>query len=298
MTIEQLEELRLIAKKKVVTGIIITAIVCIISLILFKAFQPILFIAIIGSIITFITSSGPTRKFNLAFKEMFVKKSLVTVFTDLTFEPERGLDRSVIANTNMMYMGDRYSSNDYITGKYKNISVEQADVHIEEEHEYTDADGDTHTTWVTIFKGRWLVFDFNKTFKANLQVSEKGFGNNKVSNWGSKLKYQQVKMEDQEFNNQFRIYAQSDHEAFYILTPALMQKIKTLNDSINGCLLFCFIDNKLHVGLQNGKDSFEHSIFKAINEQEILENVSKDIKLITSFVDELDLDNDLFRRGV
>lgn len=298
MTVEELESLRKTAQKKVVTGIIITALAVILGIVLLGDYRPAIFILVIGAAITTFVSMKPTREFKLAFKEMFVKKSLTAQFTDLKFEPEQGLDRSVIANTNMMYMGDRYSSNDYISGKYKDINVQQADVHIEEEHEYTDSDGNTHTTWVTIFKGRWLVFDFNKTFKANLQVCEKGFGNNKVSNWRSKLKYQQVKMEDQEFNNQFKIYAQSDHEAFYILTPALMQKIKAVNDALNGSLLFCFIDNKLHVGLQNGQDSFEHSIFKPINEQEIIENVSRDIKVITSFVDELDLDNDLFRREV
>jgi hypothetical protein len=54
----------------------------------------------------------------------------------------------------------------------------------------------------------------------------------------------------------------------------------------------------LHVGIQNNKDSFEHSIFTKINENKVIEEISKDIKLITSFVDELDLDNDLFRKEV
>ena len=77
-----------------------------------------------------------------------------------------------------------------------------------------------------------------------------------------------------------------------------MEKIKTLTTNINGKVLFCFIDNKLHVGLQNNKDSCEHSVFKKIDEKQIIENISKDIKLITNFVDELDLDNDLFRKEV
>ena len=191
-------------------------------------------------------------------------------------------------------MGDRYTSNDFISAKYKNINVVQADIHIEEEHETTDSDGTTTRTWVTIFKGRWMIFDFNKLFKANIQVSQKGFGNSKLSNWGSETKYKKVMMEDQAFNNTFRTYAQSEHDAFYILTPSLMEKIKKLTSNISGKLLFCFIDNKLHIGIQNNKDSFEHGIFTKINE----ENVTKEIKLITNFVDELSLDNDLFRREV
>ena len=198
----------------------------------------------------------------------------------------------------MMNMGDRYSSNDYISGKYKNINVMQADVHIEEERQTTDSDGGTDTTWVTLFKGRWMVFDFNKLFKANIQVRQKGFGNSQLSNWGSKIKYKKVMMEDQEFNNSFKTYAQDEHDAFYILTPSLMEKLKKLTSNISGKLLFCFVDNKLHIGIQNNKDSFEHSIFNKINEEKVINEISQDIKLITNFVDELSLDNDLFRREV
>ena len=105
-------------------------------------------------------------------------------------------------------------------------------------------------------------------------------------------------MEDQAFNNSFRTYAQDEHEAFYILTPSLMEKIKNLTNNISGKLLFCFVDNKLHIGLQNGKDSFEHSIYKQIDEEKVTNEISQDIKLITNFVDELSLDNTLFRREV
>ena len=110
--------------------------------------------------------------------------------------------------------------------------------------------------------------------------------------------YIKVSMEDQIFNKNFRIYAQDEHDAFYILTPSLMEKIKNLESSISGKLLFCFIDNKLHVGIQNNKDSFEHSIFTKIDEEKVKNEISKDIKMITAFVDELNLDNNLFRREV
>lgn len=297
MSIEELETLRKKAKNKFMRGIWISLGLSILSIIITKTPFLVFFIIIIGIVITTFSNTKPKREFTLAFKKTFVEKSLQTVFTDLTYEPEKGLDYSVIRNTGMMDMGDRYSSNDYISGKYKNINVVQADVHIEEEHQSTDSDGHTTTTWVTIFRGRWMIFDFNKQFKANIQVCQKGFGNARLYKMG-KEKYQKVMMEDQDFNNNFRTYAQDDHTAFYILTPSLMERIKRLTSNISGRLLFCFIDNKLHIGLQNGKDSFEHSIFKEINEEQVTNEISKDIKLITDFVDELSLDNNLFRREV
>lgn len=298
MSIEELELLRKKARNKVLIGIFCSIVVGIIIYFITNIIQVLFAVPFFGIILTLIFTSNSSKKFALAFKETYVLKSLKSVFTDLNYEPERGLPESVIRNTQMMDMGDRYSSNDYISAKYKNINVEQADVHIQEEHQSTDKDGHTTTTWVTIFMGRWMIFDFNKNFKANIQVSQKGFGNSRINNWGTKTKYKKVMMEDQSFNNEFRTYAQSEHEAFYILTPSLMEKIKRLKSTINGKILLCFIDNKLHVGIQNSKDSFEHSIFKKIDEEKVYEEISKDIKLITSFVDELNLDNNLFRKEV
>lgn len=298
MSIEEVEALRKKAKDCIVKTLLISVGIGLAIAILGKAPGAIFYALIIGAIISAVKVQKPKQEFTKAFKDTFVLKSLQSVFTDLVYEPEKGLDESVISSTQMMDMGDRYSSNDFISAKYKNINVVQADVHIEEEHESTDSDGHTTRTWVTIFRGKWMIFDFNKTFKANIQVSQKNFGNSRIKNWGQAVKYKKVMMEDQAFNNQFKTFAQDEHDAFYILTPSLMEKIKKLAGSVNGKLLFCFIDNKLHIGLQNGKDSFEHSIFKEIDEEKVTNEIAQDIKIITNFVDELSLDNDLFRREV
>lgn len=295
-SLEEIEELRIKARNKAYIGVVITVVLVIVCYLIWQTPQALYFPAILGIVITVILITKPRREFLLAYKEKYVKESLTKIFTDLVYQPENGINYQTIANTQMMNMGDTYESNDYVSGKYKNINVEQADVHIQEEHESTDSDGNTTTYYVTIFKGRWMIFDFNKTFKANIQVCQKGFGNNRVNTIFGKSKYQKVSMESANFNDKFKTYAQSDHEAFYILTPSLMEKIERVTNSIKGKLLFCFVDNKLHVGIYNNVDSFEHSIFKKINEEEVLNSVSNDIKMITSFVDELNLDNDLFRK--
>ena len=298
MSIEELELLRKKARNISLIGTISTIVVDIIVFIITRSPAFIISVLAIGLVITALLSSGPTKKFTLAFKNTFVLKSLKSIFSDLMYQPEKGIAEEVIGNTGMMFMGDRYSSNDYISGRYKNIPVVQADVHIEEKHESSDSDGHSTTHWVTIFRGRWMIFDFNKKFKANIQVSQKGFGNSKLNNWGSKIKYKKVMLEDQMFNNKFKTYAHEELDAFYVLTPAMIEKIKNLTNSISGKLLFCFIDNKLHVGVQNNKDSFEHGIFTKMNEEKVTNMISQDIKLITDFVDELNLDNDLFRKEV
>ncbi len=298
MSSQELEALRKKARNRVLIGLLTTVILVIISLVKFQSTFLVAFSSLFCLIFTIIIVDGPSKKFSLAYKETYVLKSLKSVFEDLVYEPDKGIDESIIANTGMMYMGDRYYANDYVAGKYKNINIVQSDIRIEKREIVTDRDGNTKEEWTTIFMGRWMVFDFNKSFKANIQVCQKGFWNSKLGNWDSRNTYKKVMLEDQEFNNNFRVYAQDEHEAFYVLTPTIISKIKVLSNNISGKLLFCFVNNKLHVGIANNSDSFEHSIFTKIDEEDIMNNISKDIKLITNFVDELNLDNDLFKREV
>ena len=109
-------------------------------------------------------------------------------------------------------------------------------------------------------------------------------------------KYVKVEMESQEFNKHFRVYAEQPLDAFYILTPKIMEKIRNLDERNKGKLLLCFIDNKLHVGIYDNDDSFEHgSVYKKIDSEKVMNEISTDIQKITMFVDELELDNDLFK---
>lgn len=260
-------------------------------------------IFIIDIVIIAITSaiiiSGPKKSYVDNFKNYFVKRTLEKIFTDLQYNPDRGIPEAIISGTGMMYTGDRYTTNDLISGKYKNINFMQSDVHIEEEHESTDSDGHTTKYYVTIFQGRWMIFDFNKTFKANVEVCEKGFSGNQANTLFGKSKYQKVKMESEDFNKMFRVYAQDPHDAFYIITPSLMEKIKRLEAANKGKLFLGFCNNQLHVGIHDGSDSFEPgSCFSKINEEEVMNRMSTDLSKITMFVDELELDNDLFRKGV
>lgn len=307
MSLNDLEGKRKKYRNRIFLSIIIFAIIvyCITSLAtVYDDFIIFLFFSIIiGVTISIFLTSGPRKKYSKAYKEYFVLKGLKKIFTDLNYEPESGIPRSTIADTHMMCTGDIYKSNDFISGKYKDVAFSQADVDIQEEQQTTDSNGNTTTYYVTIFRGRWMIFDFNKEFKANVQVAQKGFGNNIVKQRGLFSKkddnsyYQNVKMESESFNKRFNVYAQSEHEAFYILTPSLMEKIERLDDNNKGKLLLCFINNRLHIGLYDKKDSFEapNCLFK-INEEKELNRTNGDIKVITQFIDELNLDNTLFKK--
>jgi hypothetical protein len=238
---DELNEQRIIIRNKYILGIIITIAIAVIFTILAPNITalPILSV-VIGTFITIIATSKLKNQYRRDFKNKFVLKSLENKFTDLYYNPDKGIPYSIIDATQMMNMGDKYHSEDYISAKYKDIKFEQADVHIEEEHESTDSDGNTTTTYITIFKGRWMIFDFNKEFKADVQISQKGFTNSRVKKFFGKKDelFKKVTMESENFNSKFNVYAQNEHDAFYIITPSLMERIERLAVRNKGKMLF------------------------------------------------------------
>lgn len=299
MDISKLENMRKKARNSILTGIILSLLIFIMLLCLTQQASISMILFIISIIITYIVSLKQIKEFNLSFRNAFILRCLKNTFDDLIYDSDKGLDESIIRDTNMIHMGDQYSSKNLISAKYKNVKVIQSDVHIEERRLRTNSDGKTTVTYITIFKGRWMVFNFNKNFNFKLQVCQKKFYNSKISNFGAKLKFKKILLEDEEFNKKFTVYAQDEHEAFYILTPSMIQRIKNIIINLKGKVILCFIDNKLHVGIQNGKSSFNnHNVFKKINVNKVKQEILGDIELVTQFVDKLNLDNDLFRKVV
>jgi len=254
----------------------------------------IFFLAFFVLMITVVIASFATTKeyeaYKQAYKAYFVASSLNNVFTDIHYEHQSGFPKQTVAA--VMDTADRYRSNDLLTATYKNIRFTQADVHTEERHTSTDSNGQTHTYYETIFKGRFLIFDFDRNFSFSLQVSSKGFHGEVLPRSASERKFQRITTESNEFNRKFYIYAQDGVDALYILDPAFMEKIQQLYEDCKHDLLLTFMDKKVYIAIDDHEDSFEPParISQPLDERAELAKIQQDIKVITNFVDGLRLD--------
>lgn len=249
--------------------------------ILMSIIHPTIFLFVIYIIVSSIASGKESIAYRNAYKSYFVSSTMSKVFTDLKYSHEWEMPREVLANTGMICMGDRYSSNDYCIAKYKGFPFIQADVHIQEEHE--DSDGDR--TYVTIFRGRWITFDFKKDFGKKLLVAGKHFYPEKRDKT-----FKKIELESNEFNKMFDVYAQDGFEAFYLLDPAVMERMMKLSELHDGRVMVCFTDGKMHIAINNNTDSFEPPRYtQKIDEKTEFNKVINDIKVVTNIVDELKL---------
>lgn len=252
------------------------------------------FFTVVIAIIAVFATRKDGETYRKLYKAYFVERNLHHFFTDIYYNHEQGIPKQVLTATDMIRTGDVYHSNDFTSGKYKDVPFTQADITIQEEH--TDSDGDT--TYVTIFRGRWMIFEFPKSFTFRLQVVEKWFTASKKPSKNKELKrkIEKISTESTTFNKKFNVYAEDGFEAYYILDPAMIDHIEQLSESHKGKLLLCFVDNKLHVAINDNKDAFEPPRpFKPLDETVENQKVIDDIKPITDFVDFLKLDRKLFK---
>lgn len=294
---DELNELRTAARNRLLLCVGVVAAIGFAMLFAHSSLLPAAFIS--GLVLSELAISGPKKRYRAAFKKAFVTRSLETVFTDLDYRPTQGIAYDTIAATKMMHMGDRFHAEDYVCASYRDVRFEQSDVHIQEEHHSTDSKGHSSTHYVTIFRGRWMIFDFNKEFRAKVQIVQNGFRTAKRKRFFGKKEtlFQKVELESETFNKEFQVYAQNEHDAFYIITPAFMERVQNLTAHNKGKMMFCFVGNRLHIAIHDNKDSFEPgSVFKRVDEEEAAQKLRGEIEVITQFIDELRLDNNLFRQ--
>ena len=140
---------------------------------------------------------------------------------------------------------------DHIKAVYHGLNIELGDIELINESEVTDEEGRTETTKNTQFKGQWLTCDFGKELAGEVYISERTKKTRRRLN-------SNVTMDNEQFDTRFCVRADDPQEAYYILTPHMMEYISTMADKSGGTVYLSFLRNgKMHVAVQSGRDFFE-----------------------------------------
>lgn len=289
--IQRLEE----SRKKLLPLYIVCIFCAVLAFVCFMINIVISIVLIIVAVAVFLINNRKHSRYVEEYKTLLVKAELEVYFDKLAFYPESGFSKEMIKSLNVISTGNIFRSEDYMSGEYNGVPFESAEVYIADKT--NDSDGNSNTT--VYFKGRWMIFDFNKAFRYDLQVREKGFSyaKRKGGLFSSDVPMNKVQMESETFNAAYTTYAADEHEAFYILTPPIMTSMMTLKERTTGKLMFCFIGNRLHVALHNNKNSFEPPIFKKLTVEYAENDIMSEIKLLTGFTDELQLDRKIWNKN-
>ena len=181
------------------------------------------------------------------------------------------------------------NGSDHIKAVYHGVNVELGDIELIDESEVTDEEGRTERTRNTQFKGQWLTCDFGKELAGEVYISER------TKKTRRSLK-SNVTMDNEQFDKRFCVRADDPQEAYYILTPHMMEYIISIADKSGGTVYMSFLrDGKLHVAVQTGRDFFELGKNNA-NVEELRQKFLGELRWFTDIVDTLRVEDTLYKK--
>ncbi len=251
------------------------------------------FILLAGLGLTFEYSRSVKKSFKLSFKNKIISKLIYAYNPALGYFPEKRISDATFAISKLFKKTPHdIKGEDFIEGKYGDTDFRLSELHAT--YESSDGDGDSSTH--DIFKGLFLVADFHKYFHSETfilpETGWKALGLNKKKFQGAAL----IEMEDQEFEDQFRVFTTNDQDARYILSPSMLQRIKDLRKRFGDDLWISFRGESMYVALKTQYNFFEHDIKLPIEKNSLVEEHIKDLKSILGIMDDLNLNTRIWSK--
>lgn len=234
-----------------------------------------MFTPIVGAplaIIGFFLAISATNNLKNKVGNTLAREVLGEYFDDFTYEPEGYFNEHLFDDVDMALPGyNRLSANDFITATYKDHKLKICDLTLEEV--YNDGKH-THTT--TVFQGPFIEATYDKDIKIPVTVAKDKFTLFKKS----------IDTESEEFNNRFNVYSDSEHDAFFILTPHMMERVAKVNDLAGDDIFINFNIGKLYFAIDNHHNNFELDMSQK-SVDDIKQDFKKDMDYILEVLDEL-----------
>ena len=203
-------------------------------------------------IYTFKTSKSGAL-YNQKYKEIVITKLLNEFVDDADYVPLKALDKEEYKEGFKEYF-DRFTSDDYLEGSLEGKhKIKMAEVHTEVERTETDANGNTTTTYDTVFCGLYFKIRMNKAIPSNLYIAgyKKSIG----------FKGTKLKMDSSEFEKLFDVYTDNSIIAMQILTHDIMEILRDFKLKSKLCMDVYIKNDIIYIRFNTGR-MFEAKISK------------------------------------
>ncbi|MBO7514574.1 MAG: DUF3137 domain-containing protein [Lachnospiraceae bacterium] len=189
------------------------------------------------------------------YKEAFVREPLMNNFENVTYEPQWGFPAETVESFQLCQMGNQLYSEDYIRASYAGVDFEIAEVRVYDV--YSTDDRDEHST--TYFEGRMMVFHLPDKAVYPMSIFSRKYKHRAISR--REAKQTKVEFESSRFNKAFDVYAQNEHDAFYLITPQFMERLEILADKYADGIALHMIGNSVALAISEpGKNAFDAEI--------------------------------------
>ena len=140
------------------------------------------------------------------------------------------------------------------------------------------------------FKGLMIKCELPKNAKGHTLIYEKNLTTNRNIDKSKHKLLEQAKFEDIEFDRAYHVFTDDQIEARYILTTGFINRFKKLKKIFNANYLRVeFLDNKMFLIIDTGRDLFNFSPYKKLGKKDF-DKVFEELSIVFLLIDELKLD--------
>ncbi len=226
-----------------------------------------------------VVASNNYKKLSVRFKNAYLPEIIEKIYPGSQYFPENGFLKEDVYATKLLHKSDRYYSEDYLSGTYKNISFESADCKLQNVYH----NGKT-TTLVTVFLGRVYRFEFPRNFATELVLIQPGIAQKWL--YGE---YNRIDTESVDFNKDYLVFARDEIGAYKILLPQFMEKLMALDEKYHDKISLSFMKSTLNVAVNNNIDTMDLKMFKPIDE-DFFHQFELELRDVASIIDILGKD--------
>lgn len=236
---------------------------------------------------------SPKRKYTKIYKKTFIPM-VAKLFGNFTYELKGKIDEYILLPSKIMPEYDRYTSEDYFTGQYKNTQIQFSEIDLAIKKKNKNS-----TYYHSVFKGLAILFkNPNKRFYGHTIIDQNSSG---MMEWFKEKAHglKRANLVDPKFEKIYDVYTNDQVEARYLIHPLIIERLTDLSERYHGKkLTAAFYEDKFLILIASSHNHFEPArISMPATSTDSLFNLKKEIEDILAIGDQLELYKDTGREN-
>jgi hypothetical protein len=218
------------------------------------------------------------KRFSDDFKKDNLTSLVKSEFENGDYYTSYGIYEYEALKSKLLNKEDRFKSEDLVKGTYLEVDFKMSDVLLQDVRETHDS-----KKVRTIFKGKFFEFSLPESMDNNIVIVSK---RHRIKD----NPFHKISIET--LSDKFDVYSNNEETNTEYLSKHLVESILTLENEYNNTS-FSFIDEKLYVAINNGRDSFDIHLFKKFD-YNYLEVFKNELLIIKNIINTLSLNEVMF----
>lgn len=232
------------------------------------------------------------------YKHEVISKIVEAVDNNFVYLYDRGVGEKYFNESLLFSKPDRYSGEDYISGRLGETDFQLSEIHAE--YESISGDDESDPSYRTIFKGFFMVADFHQGFQGHTIVvpyNKARFIWGRIQQAAKSQGMEIAKMEDVDFEGKFGVFTTDQAEARNILSMSMIENIVKLKEKFDSKIYITFLNSCIYIAIEWELNIFEPNLKKTLLDENTIHDLLDEIWMCLEIIEDLDLNKEIWTKA-